>query len=93
MRYKQNWYGWKFTQQIQYWLNTKPEERDYSVGALYLLKLSGNQIMYCNLVATDPAAKAEFIEYQLNKYLGFRLQRLTHTEGVQMAAQVETIVA
>lgn len=49
--------------------------------------------MYCNLVATDPAAKAEFIEYQLNKYLGFRLQRLTHTEGVQMAAQVETIVA
>lgn len=83
----------KFTKQIQDWLNANPEERDYSVGALYLLKLSGNQIMYRNLVATDPATKAEFIEYQLNKYLGFRLQRLTHTEVEQMAAQVETIVA
>lgn len=83
----------KFTRQIKDWLDTEPDKRDYSVGALYLLKLSGNKIMYRNLVAADPATKAEFIEYQLNKYLKFRLQRLTHTEVEEMAAQVETIVA
>lgn len=36
----------KFTEQIRQWLETPEDERDYSVGALYLLKLSGNQIMY-----------------------------------------------
>ena len=36
----------KFTQQIRKWLEQPHDERDYSVGALYLLKLSGNQIMY-----------------------------------------------
>lgn len=35
----------KFTEQIKQWLETSEDERDYSVGALYLLKLSGNQIM------------------------------------------------
>lgn len=36
----------KFTQQIGKWLEKPDAERDYTVGALYLLKLSGNQIMY-----------------------------------------------
>lgn len=36
----------KFTEQIRQWLETHEDERDYAVGALYLLKLSGNQIMY-----------------------------------------------
>ena len=35
----------KFTEQIKQWLETPESERDYSVGALYLLKLSDNQIM------------------------------------------------
>lgn len=83
----------KFTHQIQDWLNAKPEERDYSVGALYLLKLSGNQIMYRNLVARDNAQAHEYIEYQLQKYLNFRLADLTHKEVAAMDAQVATIVA
>lgn len=41
----------KFTELIKQWLETPSDQRDYSVGALYLLKLSGNQIMYRNLVA------------------------------------------
>ena len=57
----------KFTQQIREWLEQPHDERDYSVGALYLLKLSGNQIMYRNLIA-NPSAKADFIEYQIQKY-------------------------
>ena len=83
----------KFTQQIQDWLNAKPSERDYAVGALYLLKLSGNKIMYRNLVARDNAQAHEYIEYQLQKYLNFRLADLTHKEVAAMDAQVATIVA
>ncbi len=41
----------KFTEQIRQWLETPEDERDYSVGALYLLKLSGNQIMYRNIIS------------------------------------------
>lgn len=41
----------KFTEQIRLWLETPETERDYTVGALYLLKLSGNQIMYKNIIS------------------------------------------
>lgn len=80
----------KFTQQIRKWLEQPHDERDYSVGALYLLKLSGNQIMYRNLIA-NPSAKADFIEYQIQKYYNFRVQALTHEQVEEMAAQVKTI--
>lgn len=83
----------KFTQLIQDWLNAHEDERDYSVGALYLLKLSGNQIMYRNLVARNTAQTREYIEYQLQKYLNFRLAALTHAQVEEMSAQVETIIA
>ena len=82
----------KFTEQIKQWLEKPEDERDYAVGALYLLKLSGNQIMYRNIIA-NPSGKAEFIEYQLQKYYNFRVQALTHAQVEEMAAQVETIVA
>lgn len=80
----------KFTQQIREWLEQPHDDRDYSVGALYLLKLSGNQIMYRNLIA-NPSAKADFIEYQIQKYYNFRVQALTHEQVEDMAAQVKTI--
>lgn len=80
-----------FTELIRQWLETPADERDYTVGNMYLLKLSGNQIMYRNL-ALDPAAKAEFIEYQIQKYFNFRVQDLTHEHVESMAQQVETIV-
>ena len=67
----------KFTELIKQWLDTPAEERDYTVGALYLLKLSGNQIMYRNIMA-NPVRKAEFIEYNIRKYYNFRVQALTH---------------
>ncbi len=82
-----------FTKLIQEWLAADPSKRDYSIGALYLLKLSGNKIMYQNLVARDSAQTREFIEYQLNKYLNFRLAALTHAEVEEMSEQVEKIVA
>ena len=78
----------KFTEQIKQWLEKPHVERDYSVGALYLLKLSGNQIMYRNLIA-NPSAKADFIEYQIQKYYNFRVQALTHEQVEDMAAQAD----
>lgn len=82
----------KFTELIKKWLETPNDQRDYAVGALYLLKLSGNQIMYRNLVA-NPSARAEFIEYQLQKHYNFRVQSLTHEQVEEMQQQVDEIVA
>ena len=82
----------KFTEQIKQWLEKPEDERDYSVGALYLLKLSGNQIMYKNIIAQIDR-RHDVVDYQLQKYYNFRVQALTHAQVEEMAAQVETIVA
>lgn len=82
----------KFTELIKTWLDTPEAERDYSVGALYLLKLSGNQIMYRNIVA-QLDRRHDVVEYQLQKYYNFRVQALTHAQVEEMSAQVEQIVA
>lgn len=80
----------KFTEQIGKWLATPETERDYSVGALYLLKLSGNQILYKNVVANLDNRHA-VVEYQLQKYYNFRLAALTREQVAEMSAKVETI--
>lgn len=80
----------KFTEQIRQWLETHEDERDYTVGALYLLKLSGNQIMYKNIISQIDR-RHDFVEYQLQKYYNFRVQALTHAQVEEMAAQVATI--
>lgn len=82
----------KFTEQIKLWLETPEAERDYTVGALYLLKLSGNQILYKNIVAALDK-RHDVIEYQLQKYYNFRVKALTHAQVEEMSAQVEAIVA
>ena len=82
----------KFTEQIGKWLNTPEAERDYTVGALYLLKLSGNQIMYKNIIAQIDRRR-DFVEYQLQKYYNFRVAALTREQVAEMSAQVDTIAA
>lgn len=82
----------KFTEQIKQWLEKPESERDYIVGALYLLKLSGNQIMYRNIIAQIDR-RHDVVDYQLQKYYNFRVQALTHAQVEEMAEQVETIVA
>ena len=80
----------KFTEQIKQWLETPESERDYAVGALYLLKLSGNQIMYKNIIAQIDR-RHDVVDYQLQKYYNFRVQALTHAQVEEKAAQVATI--
>lgn len=82
----------KFTELIKQWLETPSNQRDYSVGALYLLKLSGNQIMYRNIVAQLDRCH-DFVDYQIQKYYNFRVQALTHAQVEEMQQQVDVIVA
>ena len=82
----------KFTELIKQWLETPSVQRDYSVGALYLLKLSGNQIMYRNIVA-QLDRRHDFVDYQIQKYYNFRVQALTHAQVEEMQQQVDVIVS
>lgn len=81
----------KFTELIKQWLETPSNQRDYSVGALYLLKLSGNQIMYRNVVA-QLDRRHDFVDYQIQKYYNFRVQALTHAQVEEMQEKVNKIV-
>lgn len=79
------------TEALGKWLETPPAERDYEKGALYLLKLSGNRILYRNIIV-NPAAKAELIEYQIRKYYNFRVQELTHSQVAEMQKEADRII-
>lgn len=80
-----------FTQKLQSWLNTPDDQKDYAEGALMLLQLTNNQIMYRN-ISVNPKGKAEFITGKLQKYLSFRLAKLTHEQVTEMETKVKTIV-
>ena len=82
----------EFTERVQKWLNTPESERDYNEGAMLLLKLTGNQIMYSNLTMRRTRQSEEFIVYQLKRRLKFRLAQLTHEQVEQMQRQVDGIV-
>ena len=77
----------KFTQKLQEFMNKPDSEKDWAEGAILLLQLTGNQIMYRN-ISVNPKGKAEFIKGTLQKHLNFRLAQLTHDEVNQMQAQV-----
>ena len=81
----------KFTQRLQDWMNTPDAQKDWGEGALLLLQLTGNRIMYNN-ISVNPKGKAEFIKGQLQKFLNFRLADLTHAEVESMQTQVDEIV-
>ena len=81
----------QFTSKLQVWVNTPDSQKDWEEGAILLLQLSGNKIMYRN-ISVNPKGKAEFIKGQLQKYLNFRLQKLTHVQVSDMQAKVNAIV-
>lgn len=81
----------EFTEKLQQWMNTPDQEKNWDEGAIMLLQLSGNKIMYAN-ISVNPKGKAEFIKGKLQQYLNFRLQQLTHEEVKDMQAKVDVIV-
>lgn len=80
----------KLTEKIKVWLEATEQERDYMAGALMVLRLSGNKIMYRNMTANIDAHHAD-VEYQLQKYYNFRVAELTHVQVVDMSVKVEVI--
>ena len=77
----------EFTLKLQAYINTPKEQRNLEEGALLLLQLSNNKILYAN-VSRNLAKHADFIEFKLRRYLDFRLQDLTHAEVEEMQAKV-----
>lgn len=81
-----------FTTKIQLWLQTPEAERDYEQGALFLLQLSSNRIQYNNLIRNIKSLQnRQFIEYQLQKYVNFRVQQLTKAQVEEMNNRVKLI--
>lgn len=79
-----------FTEEVKAWLDMPASERDYDKGALYLLQLSNNQIMYRNL-SRNAKKHGDFIEHHIRKYMKFRLERLTHEQVQEMQKKVDKI--
>ena len=80
------------TDKLQQWLDTPSAERDWNEGAILLLQLTNNTIMYRNL-SINPQGKAEFIEGKLRAFLKARREVEAHDEVNIMQEQVDAIVA
>ena len=76
---------------VKAYLDAKLEERNLEEGALMVLQLTNNRIMYQNFMRR-PKQYASRIEYELRKKYQFYLQQVTHEEVKEMSAQVEHIV-
>lgn len=81
----------QFTEKLGRWLLSPEESRDWEQGALMLLQLSGNRILYNN-VMRRLAQSHSTIEYHLQKYYNFRIKDLTHEQVKEMDAKVEKIL-
>ena len=68
---------------VKEWLDANPEDRDLAAGALLVLQLTNNRIMYQNFMR-KPKLYASRIEYELKKKYQFYLQQLTHEQVAEM---------
>ena len=75
---------------VKAYLETKSGERNLEEGALMVLQLTNNRIMYQNFMRR-PKHYASRIEYELQKKYNFYVKELTHEEVAQMSRQVKTI--
>ncbi len=79
------------TDKLQVFLDTPREERDWNEGAILLLQLTNNTIMYRNL-SINPKGKAEFIEGKLRAFLKSRREIEAHDEVIILQEQVNAIM-
>lgn len=80
----------RFTQELQDFFRKEEHDRDYNRGALMLLQLTGNKIMYRN-IAPSASKRAKFINRELQKHYNLRLQQITHEQVESMQKQVDEI--
>ena len=81
----------KLTERLQDFLDTPREDRDWNEGAILLLQLTNNTIMYRNL-SINPKGKAEFIEGKLRAFLKARREVEAHDEVIILQEQVNAII-
>lgn len=81
----------KLTARLQDFLDTPREDRDWNEGAILLLQLTNNTIMYRNL-SINPKGKAEFIEGKLRAFLKSRREVEAHDEVIILQEQVNAII-
>lgn len=79
------------TDKLQDFLDTPREDRDWNEGAILLLQLTNNTIMYRNL-SINPKGKAEFIEGKLRAFLKSRREIEAHDEVIILQEQVNAII-
>lgn len=82
----------QFTSKLQSWLDQPKEQRDLEEGALLLLQLTNNKIMYRN-ITRNIASHADYIEFMIKRYLNYRLQNITHEQVQLMQKKVDLISA
>ena len=81
----------KLTERLQNFLDTPREDRDWNEGAILLLQLTNNTIMYRNL-SINPKGKAEFIEGKPRAFLKSRREVEAHDEVIILQEQVNAII-
>ena len=79
------------TDKLQDFLDTPREDRDWNEGAILLLQLTNNTIMYRNL-SINPKGKAEFIAGKLPAFLKARREVEAHDEVIILQEQVNAII-
>ena len=80
------------TENLEEFLNTPRESRDWNAGALLLLQLTNNPILYRN-ISLNPKGKADFIEGKLQQFLKARKALEAHKEIEEKQHQVNEIIA
>ena len=79
------------TDKLRQFLETPNEQKDWNAGAILLLQLTNNPIMYRN-ISLNPKGKADFILGKLQQFLKARCEIENHNEVMTLQATVNEIV-
>ena len=71
------------TKKLQDWLNLEPAQRNFDEGALMMLQLNNNRILYQTVMKRPDKFMAK-VEYELKKHLKIRLDNMTTQAVSQM---------
>lgn len=80
----------KLTKRIQNWLESPKDSRNIEEGAVLLLKLTANQILYKKIMR-NPDKYAGYVESQLQRRFKARVIAVTHEQVVEMEEKVARI--
>ena len=80
----------KLTRRIQAWLETPAEKRSIQEGAVLLLKLNRNRVMYQNILV-HPKKWAAALENELRKRMEMSNGNVNHQQVEEMRQQVKKI--